>query len=97
MLKLFAVIFCCLPIIGFAVAHFSKDYRYSPQRVIYQIGVTIVFLFWAINLFGGLINAVFIWTTENLHSKSKVFWMGISLLPIVYLVLLLLWNLILGD
>lgn len=78
-----ALIICCLPIIGSIVAHFTKDYRYSSHRNIYLMGVILMYLFWGTSVMWGLVNSIFIWTNESMKFINKLFWIFLSLLPIL--------------
>jgi polyferredoxin len=78
-----AFIICCLPFIASIVAYFTKDYRYTEHRNIYLIGITAVYLFWGTSLLWGLVNSIFIWTSESMKFINKIFWIFMSLLPIL--------------
>lgn len=88
--KISALIICCLPIIALIVAHFTKDYRYSPHRNIYLIGVLLIYLFWGTSFMWGLVNSIFIWTFENQKILNKILWIIISLLPIITIGILII-------
>ena len=92
-----AFIICCLPIIGSTVAHFTKDFRYSEHRNIYLIGVILTYLFWGTSLMWGLVNSIFIWTLENQKILNKLFWIFISLLPILIFAIFFLIVLIISN
>ena len=81
--KISALIICCLPLIGSLVAHFTKDYRYSEHRNVYLIGVILMYLFWGTSFMWGLVNSIFIWTSESMKFINKLFWIFVSLLPIL--------------
>lgn len=78
-----ALIICCLPIIASIVAHFTKDYRYSEYRYIYLTGVMAIYLLWGTSVMWGLVNSIFIWTSESMKFINKLFWIFVSLLPIL--------------
>ena len=88
--KISALIICCLPIIALIVAHFTKDYRYSEYRYIYLTGGIAVYLLWGTSLLWGLVNSIFIWTFENQKILNKIFWIIISLLPIITIGILII-------
>lgn len=87
--KYIAVVICCLPLLGFTVSHFTKDYRYSQYLYIYSYGVLVVFICWFLSFLCGFLNSIFILTKKNLNVKTKILWICISILPILYITVML--------
>lgn len=88
--QFFALIICLLPICGFTVSYFTKDYRYTEFRNFYLGGVLVLYLFWGTSLLWGLVNSIFIWTLEKQKIVNKIFWIIISLLPIITIGILII-------
>lgn len=86
----FSLISCFLPIIAFLISYLSRNYRYSEMKIIYQVGVTLVYFLWLSSFLIGFINSLFIWTTKSMKLKTRIFWIIVSLLPILYIVIMLL-------
>ncbi len=60
------------------------------MKIIYQVGVTLVYFLWLSSFLIGFINSLFIWTTKSMKLKTRIFWIIVSLLPILYIVIMLL-------
>ena len=77
-----------LPILGILIAKITQTYRYSDYREIYLIGVFLVYFCWLSSFIWGIINAIKICLSANLKTKVKIFWISISLLPILYITII---------
>ncbi|CAM4051773.1 hypothetical protein FLAN108750_07615 [Flavobacterium antarcticum] len=80
-----ALIIFCLPIIALLLSYITKSYRASNLRYIYLIGISTVYLFWLSSFVLGIINSLFIVQIKNEKIYIKMFWIFISLLPIIYI------------
>ena len=86
----FVLIICLLPFLAWATAYLTKDLRYSEYRSIYLIGVLICYLCWSTAFIGGLINSILILQLKELKLKTKLIWTIGSLLPILYMLIMML-------
>ena len=85
----YSIYICALPIFALTISYFTKSFRYSEYRSIYLISLVIVYLLWIISLTWSLINSVYILQMNNLKNKIKFTWAFLSLLPIIYIVIML--------
>ncbi|WLD24496.1 hypothetical protein NU10_03605 [Flavobacterium dauae] len=83
-----AIIVCVLPIIAILVANYTQQYRVS-NRNLYLIMIAIVYMLWGTSLLGGGVNSIFILDDKNQKLKKRIFWSIISLLPLIYLGIML--------
>lgn len=77
-----------LPILGILIAKITQTYRFSDYREIYLIGVFLVYFCWSTSFIWGIVNAIKICFSVNLKTKVKIFWISISLLPILYVTII---------
>lgn len=87
-----AIVICILPIFGITIAQLTKEFRYSEYRYIYLIGIATVYLSWGISTLGGLINALFIHFEKKEELKIRMFWIVLSLLPLLLICLVILFS-----
>lgn len=83
-----AILICFLPFLAFLISDLTRYYRYSDLRYIYSTGVLAVYFLWGASFALGLINVVIILSKEK-KLAYKLLWCFVSLLPIIYLVIML--------
>ncbi|RZK03552.1 MAG: hypothetical protein EOO46_17800 [Flavobacterium sp.] len=86
----FVFIIIGLAVLGILVALITRPFRYSEHRYIYLIGVIITYLFWAISILWGFINAIFILQNDKLKLKIKILRSLFSLLPLLYIAIMMI-------
>lgn len=88
----YTLIILLLPVVGVIAAQMTKDFRYSNHRFLYLFGVLTCYLSWGTSLLWGLINSLFILQDKNKNLRSRLIWILLSLLPIIYITFLMLFT-----
>jgi len=88
--KYIALLICCLPVLALIISHLTRNYRYSESNYIYSYGVLMVFILWFSSFILGFLNALFILKKEHLKIGAKTLWIIISLLPLLYIIIMLI-------
>ena len=92
----FVFIIFLLPFLAWATAYLTKGFRFSDHRYIYLTGVLICYICWGTAFLWGFINSILILQLKELKLKTKLIWAIGSLLPILYMLIIML-SVILND
>lgn len=83
----YVLIIYLLGFFGLLIGNISERFRYSEFRYLYQYGKLISFILMLSCLLWSLINSIFILQESYSNLKRKVFWVFVSLAPIIILII----------
>lgn len=89
----YAIAICCIFIIALIIHCLNITFSFSIPHSLYLTGLALFSGLVMISFMWGLVNSIFIWQEKYSLSKRLV-WMVISLLPLFYFGLVLIFSII---